>query len=74
MFLTKFYDNYEVCRHGNNCASAIPTSFKARYVILKALKKTGYVDPCYLLSVCNTIHIKLLGTQKILGLLFFAST
>ena len=44
MFLTKVDYNYEVCRRGNNCASAIPSSFKARYVILKALKKTGYVD------------------------------
>ena len=25
------------------CASALPTSFKARYVILKAYKKTGFI-------------------------------
>ena len=36
---------YEVvCCHGNICASAPPTSFKARYVILKAYKETEYVD------------------------------
>ena len=44
MFLTKFNDKYEVCCHGDICASALPTSFKARYVILNAYKKTGYVD------------------------------
>ena len=45
-----------------------PTSFKARYVSLKAYKKTEYVDLCFLLSICNNIHIKLLGTQ-FLGIL-----
>ena len=65
MFLYKFIDKYEVYCHGNICASASPTSFKAWYVILKACKKMEYVDLCYLLSLCNNIHIKVLGTQNI---------
>ena len=62
MVLTKFNDKYEDCCHHNICASAPPTSFKARYIMLKACKKTEYmqVDMCYLLSLCNYIHIKLL--------------
>ena len=35
--------------HGNICASAPPTSFKARYIILKHYRKTEYVD---LFSLC----------------------
>ena len=56
MFLTKFNDNYGICCHGNNCASAPPTSFKARYLILKAYKKMEYVDFYYLLSLSINIH------------------
>ena len=66
MFLTKFNDKYEVGCHGNRCASAPTTSFKARYVILKIYKKTEYVDLSYLLSLYNNIYIKLLGTQTFL--------
>ena len=39
MFLTKLNDKYEVCCHGNSFVSVPPSSFKARYVILKAYKK-----------------------------------
>ena len=46
--------------------SAPTTFFKARYVILKAYKKTEYKDICNLLNLCNNIHIKISGTQKIL--------
>ena len=74
MFLANFNDKYEVCCHGNVCTSAIPTSFKARYVILKAYKNTGYVDSCYLLSLCYNIHIKHLGIHTCLELLFLACT
>ena len=56
VFLSKFNDKYEVCCHGNIYASAPPTSFKARYVILKAYKKTEYVWLCYLLNLCNWEH------------------
>ena len=38
MFLTKFNEKHEVCCHGNICASTLPTSFKARYIILKSKK------------------------------------
>ena len=48
MCLTKFNDKYEVCCHGNICASARPTFFKARYIILEAYKKKEYVDLCIL--------------------------
>ena len=74
IFLTKFNDKYEICCHGNICASALLTSLKARYVILKACNKTGYVHLCCSLSLCNNIHMKLLGTQNILWLLFLAYT
>ena len=50
MFLTKFNDKYEVCCHGNICASSSPTSFKA-----KTYKETEYVDMSYFLSLCNNI-------------------
>ena len=56
MFLTKFNDKFQVCCHGNVCACVLPTSFNARYVILKACKETGYVDLCYVLSFCYNIH------------------
>ena len=39
MFLIKFNEKYEVCCHGNICASTLPISCKARYVSLKAYKK-----------------------------------
>ena len=58
--------------HGNSCASAPPTFFKAWYVILKAYKETEYVDLCYFISLCDNIYTKLLGTQKKLGLLWLA--
>ena len=40
--------------------------FEARYVILKACKKTtGNVDSFYFKSLCYNIHIKLLGIQNL---------
>ena len=39
MFLAKSNEKYEVCCHGNICASTLPTSCKARYVIFKAYEK-----------------------------------
>ena len=64
MYLTKFNDGYEVCCNGNICASAPPTSFKARYVFLKAYMKMEYVDLCCLLSLCNNIHINCSSSHR----------
>ena len=61
MCLTKFSEKYEVCCDGNICASASTTSFKARCVILKAYKKTEYVDMSHLFSLRNNVHINTPG-------------
>ena len=57
MFLIKFNEKYEVCCHGNICASTLPTSFKARYVILKAYKKTVEL-PSQMIKLTQSISSK----------------
>ena len=58
MFLIKFNEKYEVCCHGNICASTLPTSsFKARYVILKAYKKTVEL-PSQMIKLIQSISSK----------------
>ena len=53
MFLIKFNEKYEVCCHGNICASTLPTSFKARYVILKPVKL-----PSQMIKLTQTVSSK----------------